>query len=69
MQTVFKESPLTLLTGKGNLISVSDVDVESDNLQVYLGVSHGTLTQSGTSNIDLIAFDVAAHCAARAAFQ
>jgi hypothetical protein len=70
------DNPLTFRTGRGNAISVSDVDVEAYNPQVYLGVSHGTPTQSGTaglsvrgngtprqppSNTGLIAFGIAAN--------
>jgi hypothetical protein len=50
-QTILEDHSLTFSSGGGNAISVSDPDVESGNLQVNLGVSHGTLTLSGTSGL------------------
>jgi len=43
-QTVAEESTLTFSSGNSNLISISDLDIGSDNALVTLSVSHGTLT-------------------------
>lgn len=50
-QTTLEDTSLTFSTGNGNAVSVGDVDVQSGNLQVNLGVSHGVLTLSGTAGL------------------
>ncbi|MHC4875658.1 MAG: Ig-like domain-containing protein [Planctomycetota bacterium] len=45
-------TPLEFSTGKANLISVSDIDVDSaDQIQITLSVNNGTLSLNGTSGL------------------
>jgi hypothetical protein len=41
----------------GNLISITDVDAGTDDLEVTLSVSHGTLTLSGTAGLSFTSGD------------
>ena len=51
-QSVNQDSSLTLSSGDGNLLSVSDVDAGDDpGFEVLLFVSHGTLTLSRTTGL------------------
>jgi len=50
-QTINEDNSLTLSSGNGNLVSVSDADVSAASLWVDLSVSHGTLTLSQTTNL------------------
>jgi VCBS repeat-containing protein len=50
-QSPAEDAPVTFSTGNGNLISVNDVDVASNDLKVTLSASHGALTLSGTSGL------------------
>ena len=50
-QAVDEDSTLVFSSGNGNLISVADVDVASDAVEVSLAVSHGSLTLSGIAGL------------------
>ena len=50
-QTMLEETTLVFSAANGNLITVSDVDVNSGNMTVRLTSSNGTITLSGTSGL------------------
>ncbi|MGA7614707.1 MAG: Ig-like domain-containing protein [Thermoanaerobaculia bacterium] len=50
-QTIDEDTSLTFSTANSNLISISDPDAGSASVQVTLGVTNGTLTLSGTTNL------------------
>ncbi|QBF26461.1 DUF4347 domain-containing protein [Pseudomonas tructae] len=53
-QSVRQDSSLIFSSGNGNLISVSDPDAGSGNLQVTLTASHGLLSLSGISGLTFL---------------
>jgi len=50
-QTVNEDTTLTFNAANSNLISVSDVDAGSGNLQITLTATNGTMSLSGTSGL------------------
>src|SRR6185295_13531096 len=50
-QSTNQNTPLTFSSGNGNQISVADVDAGTNDVQVTLTVTNGTLTLSGTSGL------------------
>ncbi|WP_290689202.1 Ig-like domain-containing protein [Aquabacterium sp.] len=56
-QTTNEDTNLTFSSGNGNLISVSDVDAGSSNMQVTISVSNGTLTLSGLTGLSFTSGD------------
>src|SRR5690606_39779413 len=50
-QTVDQDGTLVFSSGNGNLISVSDVDVGGNTLEVTLTASNGLITLSGTTGL------------------
>ncbi|WP_290642478.1 DUF4347 domain-containing protein, partial [Aquabacterium sp.] len=56
-QTTNEDTNLTFSSGNGNLISVSDVDAASGNMQVTLTVTNGTLTLSGLTGLSFTSGD------------
>ena len=57
IQTTDINTDLTFNLANGNLISVSDSDIGTNDLEVTLGVANGTLTLSGTTNLTFTAGD------------
>ena len=54
LQTAVEDGLLTFSALGGNAISTSDVDAAPDNVEVALGVAHGTLTLSGTTGLTFV---------------
>ena len=50
-QTADEDTVLVFSTANGNLVAVSDVDVYSDELEVTLSVTKGTLTLNGVTGL------------------
>src|SRR5207253_3107403 len=56
-QTINEDNVLTLSSGGGNAISISDVDAGSSSVRVQLLASNGTLTLSGTTGLSFTVGD------------
>jgi len=50
-QTTNEDTALIFSTGNANQISVNDVDVASNNLEITLSITNGTLTLAGTTGL------------------
>lgn len=50
-QSMAEDETLVFSAGNGNLISISDADVGSGNLQVTLSVTYGVITLGGTAGL------------------
>ncbi len=57
VQTMNEDTTLVFSTGNGNKISINDVDVGSDGLEITLSVTNGTLTLSGMTGLDFTTGD------------
>ena len=56
-QTTNEDTALVFSAGNSNAIQISDADAGSGNLQVTLGVSHGTLTLASTTGLSFTTGD------------
>ncbi|WP_345530972.1 putative Ig domain-containing protein [Viridibacterium curvum] len=56
-QSTNEDTALVFSSGNGNLISITDVDSASSDLQVTLSVTNGTLTLSGTTGLNFVSGD------------
>jgi len=56
-QTTNEDTALVFSAGNSNAIQISDADAGSGNLQVTLGVSHGTLTLASTAGLSFTTGD------------
>jgi LPXTG-site transpeptidase (sortase) family protein len=56
-QTVNEDTALIFSAGNGNQISVNDVDVGTDSLEITLSVTNGTLTLADTTGLDFTTGD------------
>jgi len=56
-QIMNEDTALVFSSGNGNQISVSDVDAGSNDIQVTLSVTNGTLTLTGITGLNFIAGD------------
>ena len=51
-QATNEDTPLVFSSGNGNLISVADIDVDGNNLEVTLTATNGTITLNGTTGLN-----------------
>ncbi|RZI79930.1 MAG: hypothetical protein EOP38_24035, partial [Rubrivivax sp.] len=56
-RSIDEDTPLVFSSGNGTLISIADVDAGSGNMQVTIGVLHGSLSLSGTTGLSFVTGD------------
>ncbi|MFT3891575.1 MAG: putative Ig domain-containing protein [Anaerolineales bacterium] len=59
-QTMDEDTALIFSAGNGNQISVNDVDVNTDSLEITLSTTNGTVTLAGTTGLNFTTGDGAA---------
>jgi hypothetical protein len=62
LQNTNEDTAIVFSTANGNAIQINDLDVNGDDLEVSLSISHGTLTLSGVSGLTFLRGTGAGEC-------